>query len=363
MDHQQAPLQPGDVVADRYEVIEELGRGSYGIVFRATQLGIGRDVALKTLLPETGVGSEERKRFEREALAVSRFNHPNIVTLFDYGDHEGTLFMVMEYVHGRELKEVIDEEAPMEPARVRSIVYQMLDALQYAHDQGVVHRDLKPENIQLLDERPPGIDEPQGIKVLDFGIAKFVHGDEDGSALDTLTQTGVAMGTPQYMSPENIIGDPVSRHADIYAVGLLLYEMLVGEPAFTGENPHEVMVSHIKDDAPRLPDTAQMQPFRRALQWALQKQPDERVPSAHRFRELLQEDAPPPELGSETVETSVSVDSAQSSLVKPLVAVVLAALVVIVLLVLFLLQANADPSSTKAVETQSPPESAEQIED
>ncbi len=339
MDREETPLKPGDVVADRYEVIEELGRGSYGIVFRAVQLGIGRDVALKTLLPDTGVGSEERKRFEREALVVSRFNHPNIVTLYDFGDHEGTLFMVMEYVEGRELKEVIDTEAPLAPERVRAITYQMLDALQYAHDQGVVHRDLKPENIHLLRNPSMEADEAEAVKVLDFGIAKFVHGEEEGSALDTLTQTGVAMGTPQYMSPENITGDPVTHHADLYAVGLLMYEMLVGETAFTGESPHEVMVSHIKDDAPTLPQTVEMEPFSRGLQWALRKQPDERVASAKHLRQILEEDAPEPVVEPQNIDPFPEVAPAkQTNLVKPLAAVAVAALVVIILLLLVLLQ-------------------------
>ncbi len=327
-------FETGEVVADRYEVVEELGRGSYGVVYRAIQLGIGRDVALKTLLPHTPVDSEEHQRFEREALVISRFNHPNIVTLYDYGEHDGVLFMVMEYIEGRTLRSVIEEEAPLQPDRTRGIVNQILDALQYAHDKNVVHRDLKPANVQLVDN--PSIDtvgEKELVKVLDFGIAKIVHGEEDAGALDTLTQTGIAMGTPQYMSPENITGDPVTHHADLYAVGLVLYEMLTGELVFEGSDAQQVMVAHIKDAPPKLPDTAGNRPFRRAVKWALKKQPDERVQTARQFREVLDEDAPrPPEPATSPQPVQ------QRRLVKPLAAVTMAASVVILLLVVTMFQ-------------------------
>ena len=340
MSRKETVFEPGEVVAGRYEVAEELGRGSYGVVYRAEQLGIGRDVALKTLLPETPVGSEEHQRFEREALVVSRFNHPNIVTLFDYGEHDGVLFMVMEYVQGRDLGEIIDDDAPLEPDRVRYLATQMLDALQYAHDKKVVHRDLKPENIQVLRNPSMQIEDPELVKVLDFGIAKFVHGDEESAALDTLTQTGTAMGTPRYMSPENISGDPVRHHADLYAVGLLIYEMLTGEVAFTGETPHEVMVSHIKDPAPELPGDPAMDPFRRAVRWALEKQPDDRVPTARAFREVLAQDAPEGEGDAEESAAPPPADDRQ--LIKPLVAVAAAMSVVVLLLVVVVVQGGVD---------------------
>ncbi len=298
------------------------------MVFEAEQMGIGRSVALKTLLPQTPGDSEESQRFEREALVVSRFNHPNIVTLFDYGEHEGVLFMVMEFVRGKELMELIEDEAPLPAPRVRSIVLQMLDALQYAHDKGVVHRDLKPENIQLLESPTSEPGQEEMVKILDFGIAKFVHGEDEGSALDTLTQTGVAMGTPQYMSPENITGDPVTHHADIYAVGLLMYEMLTGEPAFKGKDPQAVMVSHLTDPPPVLGEGPQWRSFDRALEWSLRKQPDERAPQARALAQVLEEDAP-------AVQASAGEAPSKGSdgVTRALVAVVIAAVVVLVLLV------------------------------
>lgn len=335
MSSENSIFEPGEVVADRYKIGEELGRGAYGVVYRATQLGIGRDVAVKTLLPDTPVGSEEHQRFEREALVISRFNHPNVVTLHDYGEYEGVLFMVMEYVEGRDLGEVIEAEAPLDPKRVRAVTCQLLDALQFAHGQNVVHRDLKPANIKLLQNPSMETDEDELVKVLDFGIAKIVHGEEDDSALDTLTQTGTAMGTPQYMSPENITGDPVTHHADLYAVGLLIYEMLTGEVAFEGDDPHEVMVAHLNNPAPRLGDEPSHRPFMRAVDWALQKQPDERVATARKFREVLDEDAPQtaPEASSES-------ESGGDRLFRPLFAVAVASLVVVVLLVVMAVQAG-----------------------
>lgn len=345
-------FEPGDIIAGRYEIVEELGRGAYGVVFRAIQLGIGRPVALKTLLPQMAVDSEEHQRFEREAMAVSRLNHPNIITLFDYGEFQGVYFMVMEYVEGRSLGELIAHQAPVDPALARTLVYQMLDALQYAHDRGVVHRDLKPENIRLLKDFSPEGVQRESIKILDFGIAKFIQGDSEGSPMDTLTQTGIALGTPQYMSPENISGDPVTHHADLYAAALILYEMLVGEPAFTGATPHMVMVSHIKDDPPRLPQELSAAGFSRAIDWALQKQPDERVPSARVMREVLEEDDPAFIAGGKGSEAA---SASLASPTKALVAIALAATVVIVLLVLVVLM-ERDPVvklATPQVENES----------
>lgn len=351
MTRQETVFKDGEVVADRYEIVGELGRGSYGVVYRAIQLGIQRVVALKTLLPQIAVGSEEHQRFEREALLVSRLSHPNIITLFDYGKHHGVLFMVMEYVEGRSLGDLIRDDAPLAPEMTRGLVYQMLDALQFAHDQGVVHRDLKPENIKILKTVSIDGEEKETLKILDFGIGKFVHGDgNEGSPLNTLTQTGIALGTPQYMSPENITGDPVSHHADLYAAGLILYEMLTGEPAFTGATPHAVMVSHIRDPAPRLPETEAMLPFQRAVEWSLRKQPDERAPSARALRELLEEDDPRRYAeATRTVGVVSSEEAGKRNLRGAMVAILVAAILVLLLLVLVLGSADEERSPQMGV--------------
>ncbi|MBA2663705.1 MAG: serine/threonine protein kinase [Bradymonadaceae bacterium] len=284
-------LNPGDIISGKYRLVEELGRGSYGVVFRAIQLGIEREVALKTLLPKAVVQGDEGQRFEREARLVSRLTHPNIITLFDYGEHEGVLYMVMEFIEGRSLGELIKQEAPLPAPKVRALVYQMLDALQYAHDQGVVHRDLKPENIWIIRSHSMQHGTEELVKILDFGIAKVMQRDaHNGSPLDTLTQTGFVLGTPQYMSPENITGDPVTHQADLYAMGLMIFEMLTGKHAFVGATPNAVMVSHLCDDPPTLAPELGAAAWQRGIDMCLVKQPDERVESARELRAILEHD-------------------------------------------------------------------------
>ncbi|MFU8802802.1 MAG: protein kinase domain-containing protein [Bradymonadaceae bacterium] len=328
-------LQSGDLVAGKYRIIEEVGRGSYGVVFRATQLGIERDVALKTLLPQA-VGTDEGHRFEREARLVSRLTHPHIITLFDYGEHEGVLYMVMEFVEGRSLGDLIHEEAPLSAAKVRGLIYQMLDALQYAHDQGVVHRDLKPENIWLIRSHSMQTDAEEMIKILDFGIAKVVHGQKEVSALDTLTQTGFALGTPQYMSPENITGDAVTHKADLYAVGLIIYEMLTGKPPFESSSPHTAMVSHLRDEPPPLPRELGHGAWQRAIDLCLQKQPDDRIESAREIRAILEADEKIVGPGSKKISTHGKPSS------KP-VWVALIAITIVIVLGLVLLWQGLQP--------------------
>ncbi|WP_158542762.1 serine/threonine-protein kinase [Lujinxingia litoralis] len=329
----------GDVIAGRYRIEEELGRGAYGVVFRAIQLGIGRAVALKTLLPGVGEETQERQRFEREALLISRLNHPNIITLFDYGEHEGVRFMVMEYVEGQSLGELIRERGRLSPPAARRIIDQMLDALHVAHARGVVHRDLKPENIRIVAGESMDGAGVEVVKILDFGIAKIVQPvAEVPSLLDRLTESGKAMGTPQYMSPENITGDPVTHKADLYAVGLILYEMLVGQAAFAGKTPREVMVSHVRDDAPVLPDEEGFAAFGRAMAAALIKQPDDRVASARAMRVILEEDG----AGRATGGGPVMVPET-SSMTRALVAVALAVAVVVVLMALVVLGGGLGP--------------------
>ncbi|TXD38104.1 protein kinase [Lujinxingia vulgaris] len=340
----------GDVIAGRYRIEEELGRGAYGVVFRAIQLGIGRAVALKTLLPGVGEEAEERQRFEREALLISRLNHPNIITLFDYGEHEGVRFMVMEYVEGKSLGDLIAERGRLSAAAARRIVDQMLDALHLAHAQGVVHRDLKPENIRILAGETMDGEGVEVVKILDFGIAKIVQPQaEVPSMLDRLTESGKAMGTPQYMSPENITGDPVTHKADLYAVGLILFEMLAGEAAFKGKTPREVMVSHVRDDAPMLPDEEELRPFARALAAALIKQPDDRVASARAMRVMLEQDGAGRPSGA-LLAAGAGAGAAERSTMRALVAVALGVAVVVVLMAVALLMQT--PGET-GVETTS----------
>lgn len=283
----------GDIIAGKYLVQEELGRGSYGVVFRARQLGVERDVALKTLLPQAFLQSEIVERFQREAALVSRLQHPNIVTLYDFGESEGVLYMAMEFIRGRPLSQVIKEEAPVAPERAGHLVKQILTALAVAHREGIVHRDLKPENIilSLFDG------DPDFVKVLDFGIAKLTRGDESADALKTLTVQGYVLGTPHYMSPETISGDEVTSQADLYATGILLYELLAGEHPFEAPNPSSVLIRHLSDPVPPLPDAAlDASRYGYAIKRALEKEPAERVADAQTFIDILdgKHDVPAP---------------------------------------------------------------------
>lgn len=272
----------GDTLADNYRILEELGRGSYGVVFKAEHLGDGRVVAVKTLLPQSVLDPEVITRFEREAQLVARLNHEAIISLIDYGQKDGLFYMSMEYVEGRDLSELLKQDAPVSPDEAFEIVRQILSALDHAHQQGIVHRDLKPANI-LLRPGLPG--QPEQIKVLDFGIAKMVH--RDGEDYKTLTQAGHVLGTPHYMSPEQIAGDIVDARADLYSVGIILYELLVGQHPFEGTSSTAVMVAHLRDDPPPLPGALERSKWGEAVRAALEKQPDDRVTTAAHFLEII----------------------------------------------------------------------------
>ncbi len=289
---------PGDVVAGKYHVIEELGRGAYGVVFRADQHDIRRTVALKTLLPQAFLQADIVQRFQREAQLISRLDHPNVIKLYDYGVDEGLLYMAVEFVEGQTLQDAMNGDEKISLPRVRSIVTQILAALEHAHEAGIVHRDLKPENIVLLPVTQPDGTVEEVVKVLDFGISKLVQGEKDSGALKTLTQSGTVLGTPHYMSPENIIGDEVDHTTDLYAIGILLYEMLVGEHPFEAQSPSAVMVRHLRDDPPELPPGLRNSAFGVAIQRALIKQPLERIQSAREMANILAK--APDEISPET---------------------------------------------------------------
>ncbi len=252
---------------DRYQIVELVGEGGMATVYRAHDPRLKRDVAVKVMLPSLAANPTFRKRFEREAQSVANLRHPNILTVYDYGEtEEGQLYLVVEYVPGGTLRDRLEELAPLES--VVEIVAQVAEALDYAHQQGVIHRDVKPNNI-LLDElgRP---------LLADFGLVKPVEEDR------RLTASGMMMGTPDYVAPEQVQGMKVDGRADIYALGVVLFELLTGRHPYDGETPMSVMVKHLTEP---MPWPSQFNPqippaLDEIVLKATAKSPDERYPRA-----------------------------------------------------------------------------------
>ncbi len=249
----------GRVVAGRFPVVGLIGRGAYGTVYRAIQQPIGREVALKVMnTPRDGA---LRARFFREANVVARLSHPSTVTLFDYGeDQDGLLWMVLELIRGRTLRDVILEEAPLPPARAARLTLQVLGALVEAHGAGLVHRDLKPANIMLTREQTGD----ERAKVLDFGMAKVLEDRGFGDG-DEATRTGLVVGTPRYLSPEQALARQVGPPTDVYALGVVLYEMLSGEPPFVAPSTFELLVLHTTAEVPALEPALTVPPAMEAV--------------------------------------------------------------------------------------------------
>src|ERR1044071_2578030 len=235
----------GTTLAGKYRIDARLNEGGMGTVYRGTHVLMDKTVAIKVLRPSLAADEKIVARFSREARAASRISHPNALSVTDFGEDEnGTVFLVMEFLSGRTLKQVIREEGPLPLTRVVDITRQVADALHAAHEQGVVHRDLKSDNIMLLDTMTA-----DHAKVLDFGIAKI--NEAEGTRDSGLTAPNLVIGTPQYMSPEQCSQDSeIDARSDIYSLGVILYEMLVGHVPFSGESPTMVMMKHLQEPVP-----------------------------------------------------------------------------------------------------------------
>lgn len=275
----------GELIADRYQVEALLGAGGMGRVYRAVHLQLGEPVAVKFLLADFSTRAEMRARFRREAVVLARLRHPGIVSVIDYGEHRGELFLVMELLRGSSLDSMVNAGGLTMPVpRVFGVVDQILQVVEAAHAAGVVHRDLKPENVMLLDAG----DRTDRVKVLDFGIAGLVG---DSGRVEKLTKTGSVRGTPQYMAPEQCIGQEVGTAADVYAVGVILYELLLGAPPFVGRSVAEVLSQQMFSPVPTF---AECPPPREVplgvepiLQRVLAKRAEQR-PTVREFRDALQ---------------------------------------------------------------------------
>ena len=280
----------GSVVGDRYRVVSRIGVGGMGAVYRAEHTMMRRDLAIKVLLPELGGKEEFARRFEREAESASRLAHPNIIAVTDFGrTNEGALFLAMEFLAGESLSSVI-RGGPLPRERALNIVRQMLRALEHAHGAGVVHRDLKPDNIMLVERDG----QSDVVKILDFGIAKVTEPTSGGGPGGTaLTQAGVIFGTPEYLSPEQALGEVVDARADIYAAGVILYEMLAGRKPFESEDKVKIISMHLAHAPPRLREANPTVDVPVALEQvvlqALEKSRENRFATAGAFLQALED--------------------------------------------------------------------------
>jgi len=263
----------GTTLAGKYRIDARLNEGGMGTVYRGTHVLMDKTVAIKVLRPSLAADEKIVARFSREARAASRISHPNALSVTDFGEDEsGHVFLVMEYLSGKTLKQVIRDEGPLPLARVVDIARQVGDALHAAHEQGIIHRDLKSDNIMLLDTMTG-----DHAKVLDFGIAKI---NEPEGAVDTnLTAPNLVIGTPQYMSPEQCSQDSeIDARSDIYSFGVILYEMLVGHVPFSGDSPTMVMMKHLQEPVPSVMEERSDLPasVARVVARAMAKVPDNR---------------------------------------------------------------------------------------
>jgi eukaryotic-like serine/threonine-protein kinase len=243
----------GQVVADRYHVVKKLGEGGMGQVYLAEHVKMGRRSAIKVLNPSMVHDPEAVARFNREAANASRISHPHVCAIYDFGETpDGLIYLAMEFVEGEPLTDLLEQQRALPLARAVRIALQVADALQAAHDLGIVHRDLKPDNIMVARGR----DGSDVVKVVDFGIAKAVGGGDGGGGDDSqkVTKTGLVVGTPEFMSPEQLSGDPLDGRSDLYALGLVLFKMLTGKLPFEGTTVQDTMVKRLTDEPLTLAD-------------------------------------------------------------------------------------------------------------
>jgi len=274
----------GTLFQDRYRVDAVLGSGGMGSVFRATQVRVGRQVALKVINAELAYDLAVVARFQREGRAIASLIHPNIVQVYDFGQtDDGQLFMAMELVAGHTLAHLIQNEAPLDPSRVVHIGGQIFDALAEAHERGVVHRDLKPDNIFVTDTGR----RRDSVKILDFGVAKIVNEPQTDSMV---TARGAILGSPRYMAPEQARGKGVTGHADLYAVGGILYELLTGRPVFNEPSPADYLIAHAVK-LPGLPEAGGRElqgPLVDLIMRCLEKKPWNRPDGAAKALEMIE---------------------------------------------------------------------------
>ena len=285
----------GELIAERYELRELVGAGGMSSVYKAHDRLLERTVALKVLHERFVNDDEHVERFKHEARAVAQLSHPNIVTVIDRGERDGRQFIVFEYVDGENLKELVLREAPLAEGDAVRLVLQIAQALAFAHQHGLIHRDVKPQNVLLPESGE--------AKVTDFGIARSL--DMQGG----ITQTGTVMGTSDYIAPEQARGVKATAQTDVYALGIVLYELLTGDVPFTGDNFVAVAMQHINEPVPsvrdRRPDVSSR--LDAAVRRALAKSPRDRFPSMDAFAAELQASVAEPHNGAGPADDTIVV--------------------------------------------------------
>ena len=299
----------GQVIADRYHISKKLGEGGMGAVYLAEHVKMGRQSAIKVMGTGMSHDPEAISRFNREAANASRINHPNVCAVYDFGETEdGTIYLAMEFVEGRTLSSLLKETGPLPLPRAVGLLRQCADGLQAAHDLGIVHRDLKPDNIMIVSPKGREV-----IKVVDFGIAKAGAGEPG----QNVTKTGLVVGTPEYMSPEQLSGDKVDGRSDIYSLALVFYRTITDTLPFIADTAQETMIKRLTDEpiplAQARPDASLSFPaaLQKVMDKALARWPQDRYASATEF-------AADAARAIEGVKAATSVDTeARTQVVKP----------------------------------------------
>ncbi len=280
------PDLSGAVLDERYQVIEPIARGAMGAVYRGERLKLGRAVAIKILHDALPSELSARERFEREAKLMARLEHPHCVSVIDFGLHQDKPFLVMELVRGTSLLELLAKSGPLEPQRVADLMRQVLSGLAHAHELGIIHRDIKPANIMLTEKTGLG----EQVRILDFGLAR-------PAIESTKLTTGMVVGTPNYMAPEQIKGGALDARTDLYACGVMMFELLTGTKPFRADDPIAVVRKHLHDPVPKLSDArpdvdfGELEPI---VTRALSKSPADRYASAEEMSAAIEQAMPRP---------------------------------------------------------------------
>ena len=271
----------GSVLADRYHILKRIGEGGMGRVYLGEHVKMNRQCAIKVMSPALVNDAESASRFAREASNAARIIHPNVAAVFDYGESDGLVYLVMEFVDGEPLSRLLAREAPFGLERAVDLSRQIADGLGAAHELGIVHRDLKPDNILVSRSRSGR----EVVKVVDFGIAKAM---QEGAG-EALTRTGLVIGTPEFMSPEQLLGDPIDARSDLYALGCIMHLMLTAAPAFDAPTREQMIKRRLSENPPHaqaldpgIPDAID-----RVISRLLARTPDDRYSSAAEVREAL----------------------------------------------------------------------------